>query len=59
LLHESNVEKYFWAEAINTSCYILNRVSIRNFLTKHLMNFEKIENQTFHIFIFLVVFVIF
>ena len=34
MLNESNVEKYFWAEAINTSCYILNRVTIRNFLNK-------------------------
>jgi len=34
MINESNVEKYFWAEAINTSCYIINRVSIRNFLNK-------------------------
>jgi len=31
MLNKSNVEKYFWAEAINTSCYILNRVTIRIF----------------------------
>jgi len=34
MLNESNVEDYFWAEAINTSCFILNRVSIRKFLNK-------------------------
>jgi len=34
MLNESNVEDYFWAVAINTSCYILNRVSIRKVLNK-------------------------
>jgi len=34
MINESNVEKYFWAEAINTSCYIINRVSIRKILKK-------------------------
>ncbi|GAV87077.1 hypothetical protein CFOL_v3_30503 [Cephalotus follicularis] len=34
LLNENNLPKYFWAEAINTSCYILNRISIRSFLKK-------------------------
>jgi len=34
MLNESNVEEYFWAEVINTSCYILNRVSIRKVLNK-------------------------
>jgi len=34
MINESNVEKYFWAEAINTSCYIINRVSIRKILNK-------------------------
>ena len=34
MINESNIEKYFWAEAINTSCYIINRVSIRKILNK-------------------------
>jgi len=34
MLNESNVDDYFWAEAINKSCYILNRVSIRKVLNK-------------------------
>jgi len=34
ILNESNVEKYFWAEAINTSYYILNKASIRKVLNK-------------------------
>ncbi|GAV56532.1 hypothetical protein CFOL_v3_00074 [Cephalotus follicularis] len=34
LLNENSLPKYFWAEAINTSCYILNRISIRSILKK-------------------------
>ena len=29
MLCESNLPRYFWAEAINTACYILNRTLIR------------------------------
>ena len=34
ILHENNLPNYFWAEAVNTSCYILNRVLIRSSLNK-------------------------
>ena len=34
LLDESKLPKYFWAEAINTSCYIQNRILIRPFEKK-------------------------
>ena len=34
MLCENNLSKYFWGEAINTACYILNRVSIRPLLSK-------------------------
>ena len=34
ILHENNFPNYFWAEAVNTSCYILNRVLIRSSLDK-------------------------
>ena len=34
ILHENNLSNYFWAEAVNTSCYILNRVLIRSSLDK-------------------------
>ncbi|GAV62317.1 hypothetical protein CFOL_v3_05841 [Cephalotus follicularis] len=33
-LNENNLPKYFWAEAISTSCYILHRISIRPILKK-------------------------
>ena len=29
MLCESNLSRYFWTEAINTACYILNRALIR------------------------------
>jgi len=53
MLNESNVENYFWAEAINTSCYILNRVSIRKVLNKtpyELWKNIKPSISYFHIF---------
>ncbi|CAL9196629.1 unnamed protein product [Musa hybrid cultivar] len=34
MLNEHNLPKYFWAEAVNTACYILNRVLVRPLLTK-------------------------
>ena len=34
MFHENNLPTYFWAEAVNTSCYILNRVLIRLSLEK-------------------------
>ena len=30
MLIESNLPRKFWAEAINTSCYIINRAMVRN-----------------------------
>jgi len=53
MLNESNVEDYFWAEAINTSCYILNRVSIRKVLNKTLYELWKISNLAYLIFTYL------
>ena len=34
MLCENNLSKYFWGEAINTACYVINRVSIRSLLSK-------------------------
>ena len=34
MLHDNNFPNYFWAEAVNISCHILNRVLIRPFLDK-------------------------
>ena len=34
MLNENNLSKYFWAEAVNTSCYVLNRILLRPILKK-------------------------
>ena len=34
MINETNVAKIFWAEAINTACYIQNRISKRPILEK-------------------------
>ena len=34
ILNEHSLPKYFWAEAVNTACYVLNRVSLRPILKK-------------------------
>jgi len=32
MLNEYEVPKYFWADAVNTACYVLNRMLIRPIL---------------------------
>ncbi|PKA63291.1 Retrovirus-related Pol polyprotein from transposon TNT 1-94 [Apostasia shenzhenica] len=34
MLHERGLPKYFWAEAVNTACYVVNRVTVRSILKK-------------------------
>ena len=34
MLSESSLPKYFWAYAVSTSCYVMNRVLIRPILKK-------------------------
>ncbi|KAK2401718.1 putative mitochondrial protein [Trifolium repens] len=34
MMHETKLAKYFWAEAVNTACYIQNRIYIRPILNK-------------------------
>ena len=34
VLNENKLPEYFWAEAVNTSCYVINRVIIRKGLAK-------------------------
>ena len=34
MINEYSLKLYFWAEAISTACYILNRVSIRPIIKK-------------------------
>jgi len=41
LLNETNLPKYFWADAVNTVCYVLNKVLIRHILKKTLNELFK------------------
>jgi len=53
MLNEAKLPKYFWAEAVNTSCYILNRVLIRPLLKKtpyELWKGKKPNISYFHAF---------
>jgi len=34
MIHENNPAKHFWAEAVNTTCYVQNRIYIRPLLNK-------------------------
>ena len=53
MLYESSLPRYFWAEAINTICYILNRALIRPILKKtpyELWKDKKPNISYFHVF---------
>jgi len=41
MLNENSLPKYFWADAVNTACYVLNRVLIRPILKKTSYEFFK------------------
>jgi len=34
MINEMNLPKYFWADALNTACHVLNRIIIRSILDK-------------------------
>ena len=34
MLNENGLPKYFWAEAVNTACYVVNRAHIRSILKR-------------------------
>ena len=53
MICENNLPNYFWAEAVNTSCYILNRCLIRPLLKKtpyELWKGRKPNISHFHVF---------
>ena len=41
MLNEHNLPQYFWAEAVNTTCYVINRIILRNTLNKNLYELWK------------------
>ena len=53
LLNESGVAQYFWAEAVSTSCYIINRVYVRPLTQKttyEIYKGRKPNVSYFHVF---------
>jgi hypothetical protein len=53
MLHSKKLPQHFWAEAMNTACYILNRVTLRAGTTKTLYELWKGRKPTikyFHVF---------
>ena len=53
MLCEGNLPRYFWAEAVNTACYILNRVSTRPIIKKtpyEIWKGRKPNIYYFHVF---------
>ena len=53
MLNENSIAEYFWAEAVSTACYIINRVFIRPMTSKtayELFRGKKPNVSYFHIF---------
>ncbi|WJX24545.1 hypothetical protein P8452_13640 [Trifolium repens] len=53
MMHETKLVKHFWAEAVNTTCYIQNRIYIRpllNLTTYELFKGRKLNISYFHQF---------
>ncbi|KAK2422446.1 hypothetical protein QL285_032979 [Trifolium repens] len=53
MMHETKLAKHFWAEAVNTACYIQNRIYIIPILNKttyELFKGRKPNNSYFHQF---------
>ena len=53
MLSDSNLPKYFWADAVSTTCFVSNRVNIRPILKKtpyELFKGRKPNISFFHIF---------
>jgi len=53
LLNETDLRKYFWADGVSTSCYVLNRVLIRPILKKTPYElFKGRKSNIFHLNVF-------
>ena len=53
ILNEHSLPKYFWAKAVNTTCYVMNRVLVRPLLSKtpyKLWNNKKPNVSYFKVF---------
>jgi len=53
MIHENNFAKHFWAEVVNTTCYVQNRIYIRPILEKtayELFEGRRLNISYFHQF---------
>jgi len=53
IIHENNLAKHFWPEAVNTACYVQNRIYIRPILEKtsyELFKGRRLNISYFHQF---------
>lgn len=59
MINETNVANHFWTEAMNTTCYIHNKIFIRPIMGKTQYELWKKKIPTFIISIHLVVYILF
>ena len=53
MLNESNLSKYFWVNAVSTTCYVMNRALIRLILKKTVYELYKgMKSNISHLHIF-------
>ena len=50
MINENNLPKYFWAEAVNTFCYVLNKVLLRSIIKKIPYEFWKNKKSDINYF---------
>lgn len=50
MIHENNLPKYLWAEDVNTTCYVQNKIYIRHILNKTLYELFKGRKPNFYYF---------
>lgn len=51
MIHENNLPKYLWTEAVNTTCYVQNKIYIRPIINKTsygLFKGRKVSISYFH-----------
>lgn len=44
MIHSKNLAQYFWGEAVNTTCHIINRVDLRPKTNMLPMRFDEVKS---------------
>lgn len=50
MINETKIAHHFWAEALNTTCYVQNNIYIRSILNK--IPYELLKGRKSNIYIF-------